>query len=143
MAGYGMFGGGSFGFDDALRAKYAALAQQASAQMLEAKAAARLNDTRSDLMPAESAAGIGKTNAEAALTRENTKFVGPLANASIFNTRSQGALYGQQAIGEAQLNGMNPSPFTAPRRGPGLGGTSSEDDFSAKIRSMLKEGLGY
>lgn len=143
----GLFGGAPFGFEQALAAKYAILAQQARAQETAANAAARLDDARALVVPRQADADIGKTNAEAALTRENTKYVGPLANASIFNTKAQGALFGQQALGESQLNEMGANPFAtgAPRkRGPGMGSSlDTGDDFSAKIRSLLKEGLGY
>jgi hypothetical protein len=92
------------------------MARDTDARANAANAEANVNNTRAGLMPAESKANIGLTVAQTgqagAQTRsidENTKFVKPLAEASIFNTRAQGSLFGQQAVGEYQLNRLSPT----------------------------------
>lgn len=79
-------------FDFFLRQKYAQLQQQADATTQNAQtnsvvgqAAARLDNTRSALLPAESRASIGKTLAETGLIGEQTKIVAPESVARIAN----------------------------------------------------------
>lgn len=124
-----MFGMPS-GFAELLRRKYDIMQQGVDVQKQNAdtsrvgtEAQARLDNVRAGLLPKESAAQIGLTDAQAGLAKANTanvnettKYVGPLANASIFETRSRGRLYGAQATGEDQLNGsigkgMDPLSF--------------------------------
>lgn len=126
------------GFAQALATKYALLRQQANAQTKTANADANLTDVKAGLMPAESAATVGLTNAQARNTDETTKFIGPLAHANIFNTMEQGGLFHQQAVGEGQLNKVSKGLFGKP------GGMPTADDaFGDKLKSILKEGLGY
>ena len=122
-------------FDFFLRQKYAQLQQQADATTQNAKtnsvvgqAAARLDNTRSALLPAESRAGVAKTVAETGLIGEQAKVVAPTAAANIANTNantkatltgeevtrrqgltSLGALIGPDAL--RQLTGiLSPAP---------------------------------
>ena len=122
-------------FDFFLRQKYAQLQQQADATTQNAQtnsvvgqAAARLDNTRSALLPAESKAGIAKTFAETGLIGEQAKVVAPTAAANIANTNANtkatltgeevtrrqgltplGTLIGQDALG--RLSGLlNPAP---------------------------------
>jgi hypothetical protein len=133
------------GFQQALDRKYAIMAQDVAARANAANADANLTNTKAGLLPAESKANVGLTvaqtgqsNAQARSIDENTKFVAPLAKASIFNTKAQGALFGQQAMGEYQLNRLSPT------LGGGKGFLPGQDDeFNLKLKSILKEGLGY
>jgi hypothetical protein len=108
-----------------LGVKYGLQQQQANADMIRANAQANsfnagagLDTVRAGLLPGQTAADIAFENArkaqaeaDAAATRENTKYVGPLATATIgrtnaeaFNARQQGGLYGAQTTGESLLN---------------------------------------
>jgi hypothetical protein len=148
MLNYGM----PYGFQEALDRKYALMAQDTAARANAANADANLTNTRAGLLPAESKANVGLTVAQTGLAGaqargvdENTKFVKPLAEASIFNTRAQGTLFGQQAAGEYQLNRLSP---TLANKSPGMqvgsGGMPSRfDEFDRQLQSILKEGLGY
>lgn len=134
------------GFERALGEKYAILRLAAEAQANQANADANLTKIRAGLLPAESQAGIGLTRAQTGLAQantrsvdENTKFVKPLAEASVFNTRMQGSLYGQQAVGESQLNTMTSGLL----RKKGIGLPSADMEFGEKLKSILREGLGY
>jgi hypothetical protein len=140
-----------YGFQEALDRKYALLAQDTASRAAAANADANLTNVRAGLLPAESKANIGLTGAQTGLAGaqarsvdENTKFIKPLAQASLFNTKAQGALYGQQALGESQINRLSP---TLANRSPGMqigrGGLSSSDEFDRQLQSILKEGLGY
>jgi hypothetical protein len=141
-----------YGFQQALDRKYALIAQDTAARANAANADAGLTNVRAGLLPAESKANIGLTTAQTGLAgaqtksvNENTKFVKPLAEASIFNTKAQGTLFGQQAAGEYQLNRLSP---TLANKSPGMrvggGGMPSRfDEFDQQLQSILKEGLGY
>jgi hypothetical protein len=145
MLNFGM----PYGFQQDLDRKYAILAQDTAARANAANAEANVNNTRAGLLPAESAANVGLTVAQTgqskAQTRsidENTKFIEPLAKASIFNTAAQGSLYGQQAYGEYQLNRL--SPTLGGGKGSGRAGIPAwSQDFDRQLQSILKEGLGY
>lgn len=132
------------GFQQALDRKYALIAQDTAARANAANADANLTTVRAGLLPSESKANVGLTQAQTRSVDENTKFVKPLAEASIFNTKAQGTLFGQQAYGEYQLNRL--SPTLAGGRGlrVGSGGIPPAfDDFDKRLQSILKEGLGY
>lgn len=87
-------------FDYFLQRKYALLQQQADAGSQNAnsgavqaatgaivgKAAAGLDNTRANLLPAESASQIGLQAAQTALTRNQSSVVVPVAQAQIRNT---------------------------------------------------------
>lgn len=84
--------------------KYALLQQQADAGTQNAntaamtgKAAARVDNTRADLMPAESAASIAKSRAETGLLGQQTQWFGPEARARISNLGAQTRYTGIQA----------------------------------------------
>ena len=128
------------GFAAALARKYDILQQQANSASTTANAEANLTNVRAGLLPAESEANVGLTGAQTRSVDENTKYVGPLANASIFNTREQGGLFHQQAVGESELNKLSKTLYSKPTGGgmPMLG-----EDFETKLKSILKEGLGY
>lgn len=137
------------GFEAALDRKYAILAQDTAARANAANADANLTSVRAGLLPAESAANVGLTRAQTGLTGaqtksvdENTKQIKPLAEASIFNTTAQGALFGQQAYGEYQLNRLSPTLSGGKPTGKGMVPSWSQD-FDKKLESILKEGLGY
>lgn len=101
---------GPVDFNYFLQRKYAILQQQADAGTEGAKAqtqnaataaltgaaAARLDNTRADLMPTESAAQVGLTRAQTALTGNQAKVVIPMATAQIANLGAQTALTGTQ-----------------------------------------------
>lgn len=132
---------------DWLGRKYAIMQQEADANrtradagLIEARAGANLSNVRAGLLPGESASNIGLNAAQAAAqrasaaqTEEETKFVAPLARASIFNTRQQGSLYGSEAAGNNILN----RSFQRFR----FGGLFGDDDVSS-LRRGLKAGLG-
>lgn len=140
-----------FGFQEALDRKYAIMAQEAAARSRAADAEANVNNTRAGLMPAESAANVGLTTAQAGLAKantrsvdENTKFVKPLAEASIFDTRAHGSLLGQQAYGEYQLNRLSKTLAGGKPAGTGgFGMPAFGADFDNQLRSILREGMGY
>lgn len=113
------------GFDALLRRKYDIMQQQANtgqysaeSQRTGVEAAAKLDNVKAGLLPAESASQIALQKAQGGLygaqadgVREETKYVGPLARANIglmganaFSARRQGGLYGSQATGIDQLN---------------------------------------
>jgi hypothetical protein len=71
-------------------------AKNAATNALAAGAAARVDNTRADLMPAESAAGIAKTGAETSLLGEQARYFGPVAEANIANTNAGTYLTGIQ-----------------------------------------------
>lgn len=87
------------GMEEFLNRKYAILQQQADAtteqaaattrnaatSALAGAAAARLDNTRSDLMPAESRANIAKSGAETGYLQTQTRWFGPEARARIGN----------------------------------------------------------
>jgi hypothetical protein len=140
------------GFQQALDRKYSIMAQDVAARANAANADANLTNTRAGLLPAESKANVGLTvaqtgqsNAQAKNIEENTKFVKPLADASIFNTTAQGTLFGQQAYGEYQLNRLSPTLAGGKAGAIGAKGMVPKwsQDFDAKLQSILKEGLGY
>lgn len=151
MLNFGM----PYGFKEALDRKYAILAADTAARANAANAEANVNNTRAGLMPAESKANIGLTTAQTGLAgaqtksvNENTKFVKPLAEASIFNTRAQGSLFGQQAYGEYQLNRLSPTlagkvPVPGAKGIGGAGLPAFSADFDKQLQSILREGLGY
>lgn len=137
------------GFQDALNTKYALLAQDSAARANAANAEANINNTRAGLLPAESAANIGLTGAQAGLARantanvnENTQYVAPLARASIFNTTAQGQVARQTAIGEYQLNRLS-GTLPGAGYGPGGGLPQFDDGFDGRLKSILREGMGY
>lgn len=106
---------------------------RANAGMISANAGANLDKVRAGLLPAESAANIGLTNAQAANTNEQTKYVGPRAKADIYATTNQGSLYGAQTVGESQLNRLSSIKLG------GLGDSTLE----SRLREILAHvGLG-
>jgi hypothetical protein len=141
-----------YGFQQALDRKYAILAQDTAARANAANADANLTNVRAGLLPAESAANVGLTVAQTGQARaqthsidENTKFVKPLAEASIFNTKAQGTLFGQQAYGEYQLNRLSPTlaggkraPAAACRRGARTS-TSSCSRSSKRVLATTRD----
>jgi hypothetical protein len=146
MLSFGM----PFGFEEALNRKYSIMAMEAKARAGAADADAKLTNVKAGLLPAESNANVGLTRAQTGLagaqTRsvdENTKFVAPLAKASIFNTRAQGSLFGQQAVGEYQLNRMSPTLAGGKGRGLGLAVPKFQSSFDSQLASILREGMGY
>jgi hypothetical protein len=125
--------------------KYANMDQQAAADTTRANAAAvsanagaQLDTVKAGLLPAESKANIALTGAQTGLAAatarqqdEETKYIGPTANANIAESRARGGLYGAQATGEQQLNTLGGFKFG------GLGGSTLED----RLRSILR-GIG-
>lgn len=106
---------------------------RANAGAVSAAAGANLDKVRAGLLPAESAANIGLTRAQAANTAEQTKYVGPRAKADIYATTNQGSLYGAQTVGESQLNRLSDFKLG------GLGNSTLE----SKLRDILSRvGLG-
>lgn len=91
--------------------KYAAIDQNAAADtarsqaaVTEANANANLTNVRAGLLPAESKATIGLTEAQtqaqqanALQTNTETKYIGPKTLADIMATRAQAGLYGAQS----------------------------------------------
>ena len=73
---------------DAEKQRVAILAKNAATQALTGAAAAKLDTTRANLMPAESAASIARTRAETGLIGEQTRYFGPTAEANIANTNA-------------------------------------------------------
>lgn len=133
-----------FGFQEALDRKYAIMAQDTAARANAANAEANVNAVRAKLMPSESAANVGLTKAQTASVDENTKFIKPLAEASIFNSRAQGSLFGQQAYGEYQLNRLSKSLAGGKGLQVGSGGMPPAfSDFDRQLASIMREGLGY
>jgi hypothetical protein len=98
-------------FDFFLRQKYDIMRQEATDRGVGLRASANLDTVRAGLMPAESRANIGLTGAQAGLARANTanvnettRYIGPLASASIGETRGRTRLLGAQSTGEELLN---------------------------------------
>lgn len=123
--------------------KYANMEQETANRGAGLQAQAKLDTVKAGLLPAESAASIGLTQAntglaraETARTNETTKTIAPLASASIFETRSRGRLLGEQATGEGQLNKVNTNLF----RFRGLG--SSLGTIDSLVRNSLRFGMG-
>lgn len=97
-------------FNYFLQRKYAQLQQQADAQTSNANSGAiqaataaitgasdaRLNNTRSDLLPAESRSQIGLQGAQTDLTRNQASVVVPTAMSQIRNTDAQTGFIGTQ-----------------------------------------------
>lgn len=95
---------------DSLRQKYALMQQEINIKDREAtdrglglRAEANLNTVRAGLLPADSRAGIGLTHAQALAqaanarqSDEQTRYVGPLANANIYQSRASGDYLGRQ-----------------------------------------------
>lgn len=92
------------GFGDLLAKKYALLQQGADATTRTAEAGANLEDVRAKLAPAESLAGVAKSNAETAGQLETNKYIGQTAQAGIGLTKAQTGVATQQGIGEGILN---------------------------------------
>lgn len=97
-----------------LARKYDLMQQNADTQRMGMIASAELDRTRAGLLPAESRAGIGLTNAQAGAataaarkTNEEASVVRPLADASIFATRAQGRQSNAAAIGDEQINRLS------------------------------------
>jgi hypothetical protein len=91
--------------------KYANMEQDVANRGIGLRAAANLDNVRAGLLPKESAANIGLTNAQAGLAGANARnveagipYVGRIAEAGIAETQNRGRLYGSQATGEDQLN---------------------------------------
>lgn len=101
-----------------LQRKYDILQQQADTQRMGVSAAATLDRTRAGLLPAESSANVKNTLAQAGLygsqarnIDEETKYVGPLARASIgesgarsLNYKASAGYTTEQTAGERLLN---------------------------------------
>ena len=139
-----------YGFQDMLDRKYAIQAQDVSARANAANADANLTNVRAKLLPTESAANVGLTKAQTGLAgaqtdsvKENTKFVAPLARASIFNTTAQGSLYGQQAIGEFQLNRLSPTMAGGKAKPGATGMPAWGAAFDSRLNSLLRGGMYY
>lgn len=134
-------------FGDLLARKYAIMQQQADADTaraasfgLTSRADANLSNVRAGLLPNESIANNRLTAAQAAAatatagkTTEETKFIGPLARASIRNSDAQAGLYGSQADAEDQITKTTAFQFR------GVPQRSSVLDF---LRTGLRFGLG-
>lgn len=128
--------------------KYDILQQQADTQRMGMRADANLANVRAGLLPIESKANVGLTEAQtgftdanaglatsrARATDEEAKYIGPIAKANIGESQARGRLYGSQATGEDQLNQFNRFRFR------GLGDNYGRlDDF---IRSSMRFGMG-
>ncbi len=114
---------------------------------LQNRADAHLTDVNAGLRPKESASDIGLQTAQGLYARANarntdeqTKYVGDIARANIYNTRQQGGLYGAQTgltgaqtTGENQLNKLTGNAFTF---------RTLDDSISEHVRQMLRLGLG-
>jgi hypothetical protein len=129
--------------------KYANMDQQAAADTTRANAAAvsanagaQLDTVKAGLLPAESKANIALTGAQTGLAAatarqqdEETKYIGPTANANIAESRARGGLYGAQATGEQQLSIVEHA-----RRGSRIGGLGNSK-LEDRLRSILR-GIG-
>lgn len=97
---------------DAQRDKQIEVARiNALANRTSANAGAQLDTTRAKLLPGESAANIGQTNAQTDLLRETIKFYGPnaiadiaLKNANAEQAKASGVLIGAQGAAQIYRN---------------------------------------
>lgn len=103
---------------DLLAQNAAADTTRANAGLVSANAGANLDTVRAGLLPGQTAADIANTNAQARLTNTNATLAPGLAKASEAASyggananNEQAKVYGAQAIGENQTNGLIKGAF--------------------------------
>lgn len=115
------------GFAQALALKYGILQQQANAQSKSLDAAANLDTVKAGLLPGQTAADIGETQARTANISETTKTIAPestarvgLMGAQTKNYDANTGLTTVQTEGQKQL--IKKRPF-----GLGMGGSNDNN----------------
>lgn len=114
------------GFAEALAMKYGIMKMQADAQSNALNSSANLDSVKAGLLPRQTAADIGETQARTAGQLETNKFIGPLANSAIDLQKAQGSYYGAEAgsVGQDVITKKNINK----QRGFGLGAGGSNDN---------------
>jgi hypothetical protein len=128
-------------FGALLARKYDLMQQQVDTQKLGMTASANLDNVKAGLMPRQATADIGLVNAQAGLatagaakTNEETKYVGDIARAGVYNTRQQGDLFGSETTANNQLSRL------VPARGMGLG-TLGDGTLQSRVERFLRGGM--